>query len=123
MPSCSQCIHSIGYGKVHMKCHGHSLTRGSDIRVSSSPAVKSNGAYFDISHVDSYLGAYQSDRQFFSGSSSATAGSSFGWLGTPNNSISVRNDRISIVSRPAGAQLPNGISWAQVGADAALVSG
>lgn len=96
---------------------------GSDIRVSSSPAAKSNGTYFDLSNVDTYPGAYQPDRSFFSGSSTETARSSFTWTGTPNNSISVRNDRVSVVSRPADAQLPAGITWAQVGADAATVAG
>ncbi len=94
-----------------------------DIRLSLGPVTKQSGTTFEFSNVDAYPGAYQPNRDFFSGGSTETARSKFEWAGNANASVSIRYDRAAIMSRPEGVQLPEGITWSQVGTDAGIVKG
>jgi hypothetical protein len=94
---------------------------GSDARIVTTPSSKTPGWFMDISSIDLYPGDYDPSRDFFSGSTPATADAVYSWAGTVNNSASIKSVRPIIANQPAGFTLPAGITWQQVGADAAEV--
>lgn len=79
------------------------------------------GQSIEVSEFDFYAGDYQSGRTFFSGASAGNASTVYGWAGAANNSASIKSIRPVIANMPSGVSLPTGISWEQVGADAAEV--
>ncbi len=93
----------------------------SELRIHTGVSGVVSGQAIEISDIDLYDGDFQSGRSFFSGASAGTASTAYGWAGAANNSASIKSIRPIIANMPSDVMLPAGISWEQVGADAAEV--
>jgi hypothetical protein len=93
----------------------------SSMRLHSGLTGVISGQSIESSDFDLYAGDYQAGRTFFSGASADTVSTDYGWAGPANSSASIKSIRPIIANMPTGVSLPSGISWEQVGTDAAEV--
>lgn len=80
------------------------------------------GQTIEMSAIDMYLGPYDSTRAWYSGASPADGATTYGWSGSANLSSSIRYTRPILMDAPSGVTFPQGITWADVASDVALVA-